>query len=635
MEERIGDLVFTDPERFEQGVLLEYSLDFDTTEEKDFEIKTISADPELRGYFYIEGTEYGGRIDSVKVNTSTREITYTGRNFRGILNSKIVEAGTANYRLANGNITDEINAKITECELEGLFVCEPADIPSEFSADVTGFQYDQNCTLYDGIIALAKSKNMTVLLDYDRKDRIVHITPTLINDYSDYLKYCADNSVNFEIEEKTAAVNHLICVATDEDGTRRTIHLFTDGAGGVQPYCKDQAAMIETDDEETKTELNTLDEDYFLDRRFQVLTGLDEVAEVYECDNSPEERYCLLQKRPEAWGAVYPQYYKKEISEEGAVSYSSVEAEETFSYELLTSGTPPDGWSQLVQETDGSKKYGCTNYYERTGTDWTKDSFSQVSLVQVLDQTEAVTARPADWPYTYNLYAYYSKTDNEWKNYEAVKDDVYTKITAVKDVSTKAQRKRGNPQWKIYDPIKRKWVSWNRSYNSYYKKDSKSSSGYSKVTKTKNKKGKMVVPRPKKGKYFAQSKSAEHAPPWPGKVYILHYKDIPPAYVASKYYKCTFGETAPLWVAGEFYELKYDHYHQMAQSGVKRLRELDASEAQNVTLEGFEVRIGDTVGGVDEETGVGLDQSLPVSNIIVQFVSGIRSSVEYKIGGEE
>jgi hypothetical protein len=57
-----------------------------------------------------------------------------------------------------------------------------------------------------------------------------------------------------------------------------------------------------------------------------------------------------------------------------------------------------------------------------------------------------------------------------------------------------------------------------------------------------------------------------------------------------------------------------------------------SADEQTVTLDDFEVTIGDTVGGIDEKTGLTVTES--VTNIILKYSNGIRSSIEYKIGGQ-
>ena len=71
------DLIYTDSSRKDLGVLQGYKLDEAFgKDENDFEITTDLINTRLQeDYFiYIEGTEYGGIIDSVAPDTSTNTI---------------------------------------------------------------------------------------------------------------------------------------------------------------------------------------------------------------------------------------------------------------------------------------------------------------------------------------------------------------------------------------------------------------------------------------------------------------------------------------------------------------------------------------------------------------------------------
>ena len=73
------------------GVLNTYEIDVDLAEEKDFQI--VSPEPVIpvEGYWYIPYTEYGGIVDAFETDSDDEKITYSGRTWRGMLASKIVE----------------------------------------------------------------------------------------------------------------------------------------------------------------------------------------------------------------------------------------------------------------------------------------------------------------------------------------------------------------------------------------------------------------------------------------------------------------------------------------------------------------------------------------------------------------
>ena len=88
------DLIYTNKNKEDVGILLDYDFDLAFgSGENDFELK-VALDNHCCSdgcLVYIEGTEYGGIIDKVKIVTKSSEITYKGRTWHGILASKVIE----------------------------------------------------------------------------------------------------------------------------------------------------------------------------------------------------------------------------------------------------------------------------------------------------------------------------------------------------------------------------------------------------------------------------------------------------------------------------------------------------------------------------------------------------------------
>ena len=87
------DLVYANRERQDIGVLRSPELDLAFgSEENDFECKIPLSDACCdSGYLiYAEGTEYGGIVDNITVDTASDSVTYSGRTWHGVLGSKCV-----------------------------------------------------------------------------------------------------------------------------------------------------------------------------------------------------------------------------------------------------------------------------------------------------------------------------------------------------------------------------------------------------------------------------------------------------------------------------------------------------------------------------------------------------------------
>ncbi len=88
------DLIYMNRSREDEGVLADFTFDLAFgKDENNFEcvVDTESHCCEEGYFLYYEGTEYGGIIDKIKVATEKSEITYIGRTWHGLLESKVIE----------------------------------------------------------------------------------------------------------------------------------------------------------------------------------------------------------------------------------------------------------------------------------------------------------------------------------------------------------------------------------------------------------------------------------------------------------------------------------------------------------------------------------------------------------------
>ena len=221
------DLIYTDSNKKELGVLKGFSVDFDTSDKKDYELVVGINNNVLvaKGYWYINGTEYGGKVDSLEVNTDTQEIKYKGRNYRGILCEKIIEPPTGqDHKIMSGNLQTITQALINEAGLAGLYVADKSPI------DVSEHKFNRYITTYEGILSLGYRYN--VIPRFKVVDGLCHIYFTERVDYSDSNEYNQDN-LNFSICKSYADINHLICLGQGELKDRTVVHLYADKNGNI------------------------------------------------------------------------------------------------------------------------------------------------------------------------------------------------------------------------------------------------------------------------------------------------------------------------------------------------------------------------------------------------------------------
>jgi hypothetical protein len=145
------DLIYMNHAREDLGVLQDYKLDLAFGEdENDFELTVPAGDHCCSGGFdvYIEGTEYGGVVDDVQSDTAAQEVTYTGRTWHGLLNSKVLEPDAgADYLVLSGEANQVLRALIARIGLADLFEASAADS----GLIIKSYQMNRYISAYDGI----------------------------------------------------------------------------------------------------------------------------------------------------------------------------------------------------------------------------------------------------------------------------------------------------------------------------------------------------------------------------------------------------------------------------------------------------------------------------------------------------
>ena len=221
------DVIYTDHNRTEQGVLHNFDIDFDSTNKKDFQI-TVGIDNNVlkpSSYWYIEGTEYGGKIDKEKIITESREIQYSGRNARGLLASKVIEPPVgSDYLILSGALSEVISMLISNAGYSDLFVVERNTIK------VTNYKVDRYIYLYDGIVKLLSTYGKIPKFTFKQGKIYIGVYESV--DYSDANEYTQDD-LQFTITKSYSDVNHLICLGQGELKDRTVIHLYADDKGNI------------------------------------------------------------------------------------------------------------------------------------------------------------------------------------------------------------------------------------------------------------------------------------------------------------------------------------------------------------------------------------------------------------------
>lgn len=246
------DLIYTNEAREDLGVLFDYSFDLAFgADENDFEL-TVDVNNNCcvpKSFIYIEGTEYGGIVDGMKIDTSKDSLTYSGRTWHGILSSKVIKPNDGEaYLIVSGDVNDILKMLIERIGLSDLFEVAEADIKLE----VKNFQFDRYVDAYSGIIDLLEGVSAKLKLVFNRGKVIISAVPAV--DYSEDEQFDNDQ-IDFKIEKTYNPVNHLVCLGKGELTERLVVHLFSDENGNIS----ETQTLFGIYEVEKTYELNTAD----------------------------------------------------------------------------------------------------------------------------------------------------------------------------------------------------------------------------------------------------------------------------------------------------------------------------------------------------------------------------------------
>lgn len=244
------DLIFMNSQKEDVGVLKDYTFDLAFgTDENDFECVVSAASHccEAGFFLYYEGSEYGGIVDSIEVNTEAEEVKYTGRTWHGILDSKILEPDAGeDYLIVEGEANAVLAFLIDRMGLPTLFKASEED-----SGVQINYQMNRYIRGYEAIRKLLKASGMKLNMVF--KMGFVELSASPIIDYSKDERFDTDQ-ISFVIKKNFKPLNHVICLGKGELKDREVIHVYSDSSGKI---CDEQ-----------------------------VLTGIDEVCKVYDCSNA-------------------------------------------------------------------------------------------------------------------------------------------------------------------------------------------------------------------------------------------------------------------------------------------------------------------------------------------------------------
>lgn len=224
------DLIYMNKSRKDVGVMKDYTLDLAFgSGENDFEC-VIPAGNHCcdEGFFlYIEGTEYGGIIDSIRIDTEFSLLTYMGRTWHGIMESKVIEPDAGEgYLVMDGEANEQLAFLIDRMGLGALFHVNSEDSGIE----VKNYKMNRYVEGYTGIRKMLKASGAKLHISFEKG--MVELSAVPLVDYSEDEQFDEDQ-IDFLITKHHRPVNHVICLGKGELAEREVVHVYADADGNI------------------------------------------------------------------------------------------------------------------------------------------------------------------------------------------------------------------------------------------------------------------------------------------------------------------------------------------------------------------------------------------------------------------
>lgn len=690
------DLIYADVEKgiiIDRGVLNTYKFDCSFGEkENDFELRVPMGDHELSEdqIVYVNGTEYGGVIDAIEVDTENQMMIYSGRTWHGILENKILYPQPGyNYFYVNGDANEVLREllermNIIPGDLNELYV-KPENAFMSVAEHNAGYDVNARVASVSGNYAHGYTFIRDLLYMFDLKPQIVNgVIEAVPNvDYSsddDFL----EGTDQFRAKRNYNSINRLHCMGSGNLADRYVIDLYLDENGGLLPYARenpvqdsdyytDIAALAESTNEEDIKNFAILSD--------HMVTGINEMAEIYDYPSiGSTYHYVLLETVPDDWGKDltpskdldekewgFEQYFSQTLKND-TVEYKNLEKPAlAYRYDLQLS--MPGDWTSnfanyYVSDNEGYKSVDPVELYDVQSTQppqWYAGAYmnyyklengSYVTISQVPGLIR-LTTQPPDWT---TRWTEYCKQDGS-KVESIVPDPTYELLKNKPSDWDKYYSNYYQTDGVDFSPVSPKSVkdhvlttyqpsNWKKEYKNYFRRTGKkyyqvtdktapkwkANTFYKEVTKNE-------TPSFRKNKYYVKHQDDPHAPPFVAGAYYSSGYVIPafsaqtvykkrtyPTWQTNTYYTAVQYQPIPEFIAGAYFKQYEDHFEALIEAAKKKLEEYMKKDELEITLD--EKRVYDINDRIGASDEVtGIGASERITQKIITIERGI---VKYK-----
>lgn len=253
------DLIYTDAEGVENGILTHFSMDHEEasdSEKNTFEIKaSIVPGLELGSLIYAEDTEFGGRITKIVIDTSKSSAVYSGITWLGLLSQKIIRPDDGqDYLYLSGDLNEIIRTLIARCDFSSYFY-----VSEELTIELSNYKFNRYVTLFDGIIKMLSAYGYK--LKVKAIDAKIELAAVPIVDFQQTEEINSD-LFSFKLTKQKYTCNHLIALGSGELAARLIVDKYVqkDGTIGNNQFYFGKDEVVEIYDASNIADITELSE---------------------------------------------------------------------------------------------------------------------------------------------------------------------------------------------------------------------------------------------------------------------------------------------------------------------------------------------------------------------------------------
>lgn len=200
-------------------------------QENDWEVEIPAEDFSRYGfalghYLYFPGSEFGGRLETIKRISKTHTVKLSGVTWRGMLSRRVImpAAGQSHLDMSETDIYPAMREMVAG--FGGLFAA-----PSGNLGQLCGQKFRYQNVL-EGILDMLDPFGLRLVLTLDPDSRRVLLSTAAVADHSEEIEFSGDYDFSYTSTLGEATYNHVIALGRGEQENRlvRNVWLLPDGS---------------------------------------------------------------------------------------------------------------------------------------------------------------------------------------------------------------------------------------------------------------------------------------------------------------------------------------------------------------------------------------------------------------------